>query len=227
MNSSTQSQNHNRILTICIIALLLAVALPAAAAANSHRPPPVPDNIDEEIPPPPPPPSAGNTGTTSPHGHTYSPRRAATVAPGSPRPHLVAIVAPTPRPRTTRPLRSSNFTSLWLPIASSSTPQPRPSSLEWKMVCSTTSSAATADTRIGLWIPPFAELKAKYPSGDEVSPLQWLQPPHRQARQNRLPASRKQNSRRHLLRRPRARQKQSLHLPLRPRTRHHLRRLVT
>ena len=129
MSSSTRSANHNRILTICIIALLLAVALPAAVAAQLPPPPPPSDNLDDgELPPPPPPPSPGNTGTTSP---TPTP----TPTPERQRWHPAAP-APTkwqrwqqtpasgrPDPYAVRTLH--RFSSL---IASSSTPQPQPSS---------------------------------------------------------------------------------------------------
>ena len=53
-----------------------------------------------------------------------------------------------------------------------------------------------------------------------------LQPLHRQTGQDRLSALGEANPRRHLLRGQGTRQEQALHLPFRPRTRHHLRRLV-
>ena len=158
MSSCTQSQSHSRILTICIIALLLAVALPAAAAANSHRPPPAPgNNDDEEIPPPPPPPTGGNTGTPTP---TPTPTR-----PSTPSGNGGADPPPPDDPTLTQ-------FELYIALAPNrivlhaATPAQLirvEDGLQYYFI------GRDGSTRIGPWIPPFAELKAKYPSGDEVS----------------------------------------------------------
>ena len=168
MNSSTQSQNHSRILTICIIALLLAVALPAAAAANSHRPPPVPDNIDEEIPPPPPPPSAGNTGTTSPTP-TPTPTPGGNGGTEQPPPPPSGNSGNDPPPPDDPTLTQFELYIALAPnriVFHAATPAQLirvEDGLQYYFI------GRDGSTRIGLWIPPFAELKAKYPSGDEVS----------------------------------------------------------
>ena len=158
MISCTRSENHSCILEICIIALLLAVTWPAAAAANSHLPPPVPGNV-EEYPPPPPPPTGGNTGTTSPTP-TPTPTRPSTPSGnGGTQP---------PPPADTSLLQYELYIAL-APnriVLHAATPAQLirvEDGLQYYFI------GRDGSTRIGPWIPPFAELKAKYPSGDEVS----------------------------------------------------------
>ena len=151
MSSCTRSGKYGRLLAICMIALLLAVALSAAAAANSHLPPPAPDTIGEEIPPPPPPPIGVNEGalptpSTGGSGSTPTP----------------------PPPADTSLLQYERFIAL-APnriVLHAATPAQLirvEDGLQYYFI------GRDGSTRIGPWIPPFAELKAMYPSGDEVS----------------------------------------------------------
>ena len=149
MSSCTRSGKYGRLLAICMIALLLAVALSAAAAANSHLPPPPPDTNGEEIPPPPPPPIGGNEGALP---------TPSTGGSGS---------TPTP-PADTSLLQYELYIAL-APnriVLHAATPAQLirvEDGLQYYFI------GRDGSTRIGPWIPPFAELKAKYPSGDEVS----------------------------------------------------------
>ena len=156
MSSCTRSGKYGRLLAICMIALLLAVALSAAAAADGHLPPPAPDSNGEELPPPPPPPIVGHDGTPTP---TPTPTRPST--PGGTQP-------PSPFPEDPTLTKYERFIAL-APnriVLHAATPAQLISvedGLQYYFI------GRDGSTRIGPWIPPFAELKAKYPSGDEVS----------------------------------------------------------
>ena len=134
-----------------MIALLLAVALSAAAAANSHLPPPAPDTIGEELPPPPPPPIGVNEGALP---------TPSTGGSGS---------TPTPPPPADTSLLQYELYIALAPnriVLHAATPAQLirvEDGLQYYFI------GRDGSTRIGPWIPPFAELKAKYPSGDEVS----------------------------------------------------------
>ena len=149
MSSCIRSGKYGRLLAICMIALLLAVALSAAAAANSHLPPPAPDTNGEETPPPPPPPIGVNDGALP---------TPSTGGSGS---------TPTP-PADTSLLQYELYIAL-APnriVLHAATPAQLirvEDGLQYYFI------GRDGSTRIGPWIPPFAELKAKYPSGDEVS----------------------------------------------------------
>ena len=154
MSSCTPSRKYGRLLAICMIALLLVVALSAAAAADGHEPPPAPGN--EVQPPPPPPPIGDNDGflrpTATPSGNGGSGGSGGTpTLPEDPTltkyerfialaPNRIVLHAATPA----QLIRVED-------------------GLQYYFI------GRHGDTRIGPWIPPFAELKAKYPSGDEVS----------------------------------------------------------
>ena len=155
MSSCTPSRKYGRLLAICMIALLLVVALSAAAAADGHEPPPVPG--DEALPPPPPP-IGENEGSLRP---TPAPTPSGNGGSGG------SGGKPTPPVDT-----SLSQYELYIALAPNrivlhaATPAQLirvEDGLQYYFI------GRHGDTRIGPWIPPFAELKAKYPSGDEVS----------------------------------------------------------
>ena len=157
MRSCIRSRIDRRRLVFCIIALMLVAVLPAVVVAQG--PPPAPDDNDDDLPPPPP-----------------------------------GYIAPTPTPSPTPdsnlpPPPPGNGGS----GGNGSTPPPDPTITDYELYIAMAPNrivlhAATpaqlirveeglqyyfigrdGSTRIGPWIPPFAELKARYPSGDEVS----------------------------------------------------------
>ena len=138
-----------------MIALLLAVALSAAAAADGHNPPPVPGT---EVTPPPPPPIGDNEGFLRP---TPTPTPSGNGGSGG------SGGKPTP-PEDPNLDNYERFIAL-APnriVLHAATPAQLirvEDGLQYYFI------GRDGSTRIGPWIPPFAELKAKYPSGGEVS----------------------------------------------------------
>ena len=83
------------------------------------------------------------------------------------------------------------------------------------------------DTRLGPWVPPFSELAELYPDGEEVSLFRGYNPlSGKRVKIDYLPSVNRIRVDTFYSDRDTDRNK-SIHLPLRPRTRHHLRRLVT
>ena len=167
MSRTTQPRNARCILSLCILALLLAIALSSVAAAND--PPTGPPGSN--------PPTRGPS--TNPGGNpdptpTRTPTRTPTPSGGNGR----------PRPPTATP--SS-------PPATGETPTLKEALAEYELIKALAPNriifhAATpiqlckvedglqiyyvgrdGKTRLGPWVPGFAELAAKYPGGPEAS----------------------------------------------------------
>ena len=178
MNGNTPSQNYAFILTICIIALLLAVAWPVASATAFETP-----GGSGEIP-------------LLPEGNGQSPTATNTPAPTATQPAVPDIgdnEGSLNRPTST-PTRQSSGTG------GTPTPTPDPSLSAHERYNAVARNriifhAATpvqlcrveeglqmyfigshGDTRLGPWVPPFSELEELYPDGEEVSLFRGYNP---------------------------------------------------
>ena len=229
MIGTARPRKYTYILPLCLFTLLLAIAWPAPAAAQ-----PSPDRRRPEK-------QAQHLLPLTPH-----PGRLPARPPPPPHPRRAAMTAPPlPRQRRAAPSRQTRQAATVDTLTLAQT------LAEYELIKALAPNriifhAATpiqlckvddglqiyfisrkGKTRLGPWIPSFAELAAKHPDGDEGHHLRTAATSlnGKRVKIDYLP-NRKKNSRRHLLRRQRARQKQTIHLPRRRRTRHHLRRLV-
>ena len=176
MFGTTHPRTYIYLLAFCLLALLLALVWPFLAAAQSSVPPDKPDG-SPNIPSPP-------TGTST------GPSTGPPTTPG-PTPR------PTPRPTTTSPNTPPTPTGGGLPPdptgGSGDTPTLAQVLAEYELIKALAPNriifhAATpiqlcksedglqvyyigrdGKTRLGPYVPSFAELAAKYPAGDEAS----------------------------------------------------------
>ena len=214
MSGSPRSGNYGRILAICMITLVLAVALPAFVTASSHVPPPTPGNTDSSLPPPPAPTRRGGTATPTP---TRTPTPGDNGYPSPPTDPLPADPTIT-EAELIKALAPNRI------VFHAATPV---------QLCKVEDGLQVyfvgrkGKTRLGPWVPSFAELAANNPTGAEVSIYFGFNPlTGKRVKIDYLPSVHRIRVDTFYADRD-TRQKQSLHLPLRPRTRHHLRRLVT
>ena len=139
-----------------MITFMLAVALPAFVTASSHVPPPPPDNNDDELPPPPPPPIGGGTPTPTP---TRTPTSGGN---GNPQPPA----DPTPDDPT---ITEADLIKALAPnriVFHAATPVQLCKAEDGLQVYFV---GRKGKTRLGPWVPSFAELAANNPTGAEVS----------------------------------------------------------
>ena len=175
MIGSTRSRIYPCLLYTYIVALFLAVAWPAAVAAQIVAPPPGPPPATSPTPKPTPPPGPPATSTPRP---TAVPTAVPTAAPtSSPGNGDTSKPPTTPTPTTgsgTTPtldqvLAEYELIKALAPnriIFHAATPIQLCKSEDGLQVYYI---GRNGKTRLGPYVPSFAELAAKYPDGDEVS----------------------------------------------------------
>ena len=173
MIGSTRSRSYRCLLSIYILTLFLAVAWPTAAAAQA---PPGPPSPDQPTPKPTPP-------STDPPGGIPTPRPTSTPTPTPGG--TGGTTAPTSTPPTTPTPTTGSGSGTTLTLDQTLA--------EYELIKALAPNriifhAATpiqlckvkdglqiyfisrkGKTRLGPWVPSFAELAAKYPDGDEAS----------------------------------------------------------
>ena len=175
MIGTARPRKYTYILPLCLFTLLLAIAWPAPAAAQPADLPPgeagattwwcTPD--PSPGPPTGPPSGGGGTPTPTPppppppHSHPR-PRQATP----SRQTRQAATVTRSPWPR---PLPSTSSSKPWPPIASSSTPPHRSSSVKWTMDSRSTLLAEKERRVSAPGSPPSPNWPQKHPDGDEAS----------------------------------------------------------
>ena len=221
MIGSTRSRSYRCLLSICILALFLAVAWPTAAAAQAPPGPPDPGPVT-----PKPTPTADPPATSTPRP-TATPAPTSTSAPTSSPGGNGSTPSTTPTPTTSSGNGSTPPTTPTPTTGGSggSTLTLAQTLAEYELIKALAPNriifhAATpiqlckvedglqiyyisrkGKTRLGPYVPSFAELAAKYPDGDEASIYFGFNPlTGKRVKIDYLP-SRKTNSRRHLLRR--------------------------
>ncbi len=153
MRSANPSAKDRPILAICIIALLLTAAWPIVAVA---QPPPVPGDENDDLPPPPP-------------GVTPIPRPSPTPDNNQPPPPPGTGGNGGATPPSDPDMSSYELYIAMAPnriILHAATPAQLirvHQGLQFYFV------GRDGSTRIGPWIPPFAELQARYPGEEEIS----------------------------------------------------------
>ena len=155
MSGSPRSSNNGRILAICMITFMLAVALPAFVTASSHVPPPAPDSNDDSLPPPAPT-RRGGTATPTP---TRTPTPSGNGYPPSP-------IDPLPADPT---ITEAELIKALAPnriVFHAATPIQLCKAEDGLQVYFV---GRKGKTRLGPWVPSFAELAANNPTGAEVS----------------------------------------------------------
>ena len=176
MNGNTPSQNYAFIFTICIIALLLAVAWPVASATAFETP--------------------GGSGAIPvlPEGEVQRPAATNSPVPTATQPAVPDVGENEGGLNRPTPTRTSTGTG------GTPTPTPDPSLSAHELYNAVARNriifhAATpvqlcrveeglqmyfigrhGDTRLGPWVPPFSELAELYPDGEEVSLFRGYNP---------------------------------------------------